>query len=190
MASELYVRVPVRYGDFAWAGLDSPLSGLLPYGRDAGCLLNLHLQMVFYSKVHRTDGFVLHAVVRRLCRPASARIAKRDALRLAEAGFITPVDDGYDVPAARDWPCTRVGSRDAIPEFIRKRVYERDGYRCTECGSEDGLTLDHIIPWSLNGPDDVSNLRVLCGSCNSRKGARTLWPASGRSSLSSSRPRP
>lgn len=66
----------------------------------------------------------------------------------------------------------RFGSRRSIPKAVRRAVFERDGAECQECSSTENLSLDHIIPWSLNGPDTVENLRVLCRSCNSRKGAR------------------
>lgn len=67
------------------------------------------------------------------------------------------------------WP-----SRRKIPVPVRDLVHRRDGYRCCNCGSSADLTLDHIEPWSLGGSDHVSNLRTLCRSCNSRKGAKTL----------------
>lgn len=172
MASELYIQVPATYGDFFCAGPGSPLLAVAKYGRDAGILLHLHLRMVLYSKKHRTGGVVSQEVVNYLSRPAAARTAKRDALRLAEAGFIEVTNDGYYVPAAEEWVQVRIGTRNPIPGFIRERVYRRDGYRCTECGSEETLTLDHVIPWSQYGPDDEGNLRTLCGPCNSRKGAR------------------
>lgn len=59
-----------------------------------------------------------------------------------------------------------------IPERVRATVFDRDGHQCVECSATDDLTLDHIYPWSLGGPDTVENLRVLCRTCNSRKGAR------------------
>lgn len=59
----------------------------------------------------------------------------------------------------------------------RKHTLDRDGHRCVACGSEDDLTIDHIV--SLDhllktdgDPFDLDNLRVLCRSCNSRKGKR------------------
>lgn len=129
--------------------------------------------MVLWSREHRTDGLVPFGYVRRLSQPASPRIAKRDARRLVAAGLIEPREhDDYFVPAAVEWPIVRRGTRDYISDFIRERVYERDGYRCVRCGSADDLTLDHIIPWSKNGADKVSNLQTLCGPCNSGKGAR------------------
>lgn len=70
---------------------------------------------------------------------------------------------------------TRAGGRerrDPIPAEVRAEVFERDGHRCVKCGAVEDLTLDHIHPWSLGGPDTADNLRVLCRSCNSRKNNR------------------
>lgn len=73
---------------------------------------------------------------------------------------------GFD-PEAR-W----MRQRRPIPAAIRARVYDRDGHLCLHCGATENLTLDHIKPYSLGGPDTVQNLQTLCRSCNSRKGAR------------------
>jgi len=54
---------------------------------------------------------------------------------------------------------------------IRQLVINRDGC-CQRCGSEENLSVDHIIPRSLNGDDSLSNLQCLCQSCNSSKGGR------------------
>ena len=62
--------------------------------------------------------------------------------------------------------------RAKIPEDVRAAVYVRDGGVCQECGTDKNLSMDHIKPWSLGGPDTVENLRVLCRPCNSRKGAK------------------
>lgn len=59
-----------------------------------------------------------------------------------------------------------------IPAGLRKRVFERDAYRCILCGTWRDLTLDHFYPESLGGETSFENLRTLCRSCNSKKGAR------------------
>jgi HNH endonuclease len=62
--------------------------------------------------------------------------------------------------------------RASIPAAVRELVYRRDGRCCVECAATDDLTLDHIFPWSRGGSDQPINLRTLCRSCNSRKGAK------------------
>jgi len=74
------------------------------------------------------------------------------------------VDDGQPVkkPTSPKW-------RSALAQALA----ERDGRSCcTQCGSLDRIDIDHIIPQSRGGTDDLSNLRLLCRRCNSKKGAK------------------
>jgi len=63
-------------------------------------------------------------------------------------------------------------ARPYIPGRIRRAVYERDNFACLSCATTEGLSLDHIHPYSMGGPDTFENLQTLCRSCNSRKGAK------------------
>ena len=54
---------------------------------------------------------------------------------------------------------------------IRQRVIDRDGC-CQRCGTEEMLSVDHIVPRNLGGSDSLDNLQVLCSACNSSKGGR------------------
>jgi hypothetical protein len=56
-----------------------------------------------------------------------------------------------------------------IPDDVRRFVFRRDGGRCSHCGAEHELQLDHIIPVSRGGSSVPENLQVLCGPCNRRK---------------------
>lgn len=45
---------------------------------------------------------------------------------------------------------------------------------CCFCGSDKDLTIDHILPLSRNGSNDIKNLQILCRSCNSRKSNKII----------------
>jgi len=54
----------------------------------------------------------------------------------------------------------------------RERIFSRDGRVCQICGTDEGeMHIDHIIPRKVGGDHSLDNLRVLCKSCNLRKGA-------------------
>jgi hypothetical protein len=61
--------------------------------------------------------------------------------------------------------------KEKIPEELWRQVMARDELTCQECGGRAD-TLDHIYPESRGGRTELDNLRALCRSCNSRKGAR------------------
>jgi HNH endonuclease len=60
-----------------------------------------------------------------------------------------------------------------IPYDIMFKVARRDDYRCQRCLNpvpDDQMEFDHVIPHSKGGPTTVSNIRLLCRTCNRRKG--------------------
>jgi 5-methylcytosine-specific restriction endonuclease McrA len=61
-----------------------------------------------------------------------------------------------------------------ISDSIKQAVRERANYLCEYCHSQERLsanrfTFDHIIPRSLGGSDDISNLALACRRCNERR---------------------
>ena len=71
-------------------------------------------------------------------------------------------------------------NRRDVPDRLRLKVLDRDGYRCVICGrspaNEPGVVLhiDHIIPFSRQGKTELENLRVLCKQCNLGRGNSEL----------------
>jgi hypothetical protein len=62
----------------------------------------------------------------------------------------------------------------AIRDDVRQTVREKASYLCEYCHSPERLsanrfTIDHIIPRSLGGSDDIGNLALACRRCNERR---------------------
>ena len=56
-----------------------------------------------------------------------------------------------------------------ISEEVRDSVWNRDGGKCVQCGSNENLEFDHIIPFSKGGANTKRNIQLLCESCNRAK---------------------
>ena len=55
-------------------------------------------------------------------------------------------------------------------------LYPRQAGRCNGCGEGEkkkNLHIDHIVPLAQGGTDELRNLQLLCGSCNTSKGSRS-----------------
>lgn len=62
-----------------------------------------------------------------------------------------------------------------IDQGVSWKVYKRDGYACRYCGNNDTpLTMDHLIPWEMGGPNTEVNLVAACRKCNKTRG-NTLY---------------
>jgi 5-methylcytosine-specific restriction endonuclease McrA len=76
---------------------------------------------------------------------------KRRALKAGNGGSFTP----------REW----------------RELKARYGNRCLRCGvheSESVISMDHVLPLSLGGTNDIANIQPLCKPCNSWKNAKHI----------------
>ena len=60
-------------------------------------------------------------------------------------------------------------SNRTITKEVRDSVWRRDEGKCTQCGSNENLELDHIIPYSKGGSNSYRNIQLLCEECNRKK---------------------
>lgn len=51
----------------------------------------------------------------------------------------------------------------------KKQIKEQWNYQCAYCGSEENLTIDHIVPRSKGGSDFSKNVVCSCNECNQEK---------------------
>ena len=61
-----------------------------------------------------------------------------------------------------------------IASSVKMAVWRRDQGRCVQCGSNERLEYDHIIPVARGGSNTERNIQLLCEPCNRRKGDSIL----------------
>jgi HNH endonuclease len=74
--------------------------------------------------------------------------------------------------------------RSAIPQRVKRAVFHRERGRCAECGNDlswvlDSLArehFDHVVPLAQGGLNDVTNIQLLCASCNLAKAGELKEP--------------
>jgi hypothetical protein len=59
--------------------------------------------------------------------------------------------------------------RETIPQEVKNAVWKRDEGKCVQCGTNEKLEFDHIIPCIKGGASTYRNLQLLCEPCNKRK---------------------
>ncbi|MCX5470459.1 HNH endonuclease [Alcaligenes sp. A-TC2] len=125
----------------------------VPYsGRESN--LKLYEQLVPLFRLLAHDAFGILYKNRELMRDFGRIVAKVS---------------GRNFPRATYWPA-----------WVKDALFHRDNGRCGKCNCdltgvlsiERRFHIDHMIPISLGGTNDPTNLQVLCDRCNLQKGNR------------------
>lgn len=93
--------------------------------------------------------------------------ARRDITQLI---IEDPTDDTVRV-LSEELNTATATERQPIPREVKDRVWQRDRGRCAECGSQQLLEFDHVIPLAMGGSNTERNLQLLCEACNRAKAA-------------------
>jgi 5-methylcytosine-specific restriction endonuclease McrA len=107
----------------------------------------------FRTRYRNDQTFQEKQIARTWARKAASGVLRTDGRttrKVCEDGTLTPAVVQSLFAAATICP------------YCRRRLRRR------------GKTLDHVIPVSRGGIHSITNVLVCCGSCNSRKGTRTL----------------
>ena len=68
-----------------------------------------------------------------------------------------------------DWGIYELDKLRDFTESQRRQIFARDNHKCVECGSEENLEADHILPWSKGGKTHIDNGQTLCEYHNRSK---------------------
>ncbi|GAB4343970.1 MAG: HNH endonuclease [Flammeovirgaceae bacterium] len=99
-------------------------------------------------------------------------LQKAEIVSIMEGHLIRTVSKAFDAPSV-----IRLLTYVSMPYkgvmLSRQNIFKRDNHQCVYCGSNEDLTLDHVLPRSRGGTSTWSNLVTACRSCNSKKGDYT-----------------
>ena len=94
-----------------------------------------------------------------------------EVLAAVERGAnIQDLDTAYKLPQSTDSISDFMSRR--ISQKVKDLVWNRDGGKCVQCGSNMKLEFDHIIPFSKGGSNTYRNIQLLCEKCNRKKSGK------------------
>ncbi|MDF9748431.1 HNH endonuclease [Natrinema salsiterrestre] len=70
---------------------------------------------------------------------------------------------------------------------LREQRLEIDDHQCVNCGNSGMLHVHHVVPKSLGGVDELSNLRSLCIDCHDKAHDRSIGVIKGHYKSSDTR---
>lgn len=163
-------------GERMWRGSDTATSGKAAHNR---------------CRTYNPDGSRKHGIeptYRAGCRCDECKAGNARRAREYNASYKAVHGVSYSVhyeqkrTEAGDPATGRV--RNWITRERRRSIYERDGWVCHLCGDEcprefdvndrKSPTLDHLVPVSMGGSNESSNLKLACWSCNASRGNRVI----------------
>ena len=81
----------------------------------------------------------------------------------------SPIYSFYFPTQDTQQPKSKKTKRETIPQDVKDAVWKRDDGKCVQCGSNEKLEFDHIIPFIKGGSSTYRNVQLLCEPCNRKK---------------------
>lgn len=123
---------------------------------DRACDLLLEAAPYLFNQGDGQGGWILHRIAKAFWKAGYDFMGEGVTIRPEK----TPPRKGL---ASSEW------------KAIRLQIAARDGLVCHYCAAAvkpSSFTVDHIVPVSKGGTDDLSNLVACCRPCNSKKGVK------------------
>jgi len=126
---------------------------------DAVLVLNANFEPINVCDIQRAVGLML---------------TEKASLVLNGRGLLHTARSTFPIPSIIRLQNMAPAPRPQVP-LSRREVFRRDHYTCQYCGKTTPiLTIDHVIPRSLGGKHEWTNVVAACPACNHRKGGRLL----------------
>lgn len=120
---------------------------------DLESIHNVYLQEIFDLSYDQFDKFKAREIISALERGAD--IKSLDTASYPKSASIKSLVAGRQ-----------------ITQEVKDLVWNRDNGQCRECGSNQLLEFDHIIPFSKGGSNTYRNIQLLCQTCNRKKSGK------------------
>ena len=104
-------------------------------------------------------------------RPEYRRLSQEEKAQQVMEAVTTQEKRGQKLSklSSLENPMSKAAKRQPISDEVRMFVWQRDKGRCVQCGSNEKLVFDHIIPAAKGGSNTGRNLQLLCELCNRTK---------------------
>lgn len=96
--------------------------------------------------------------------------------------YATPIKRTYANEFHYNRQTQQVFQREQVPRSLRDDLIDEYG-RCPRCGSDSGLEIHHIIPYSVGGVTEKQNLAPLCSTCHKAAHQAYMDEVSGYTSI-------
>lgn len=94
-------------------------------------------------------------------------VNKEIKIALQRGASLTELDTVFKLPEFTKVKADISGRN--ISQEVKDLVWNRDNGKCAQCGSNEKLEFDHIIPFSKGGSNTYRNIQLLCEQCNRKK---------------------